>query len=46
MLEQKMTTVNIDDVPLPSFFQVVLKQCINDHHYFEVHMDLNSATLL
>ena len=35
MLEQKMTTVNIDDVPLPSFFQVVLKQCINGHHYFE-----------
>ena len=43
MLEQKMTTVNIDDVPLPSFFQVVLKQCINDHHYFEVHMDIESG---
>lgn len=43
MLEQKKTTVSIDDIPLPSFFQVVLKQSINDHHYFEVHMDIESG---
>ena len=43
MLEQKKTTVSIDGIPLPSFFQVVLKQSINDHHYFEVHMDIESG---
>ena len=45
MLEQKRTIVSIEGYPLPSFFQVILKQSINDHHYFEVHMDIESGEL-
>ena len=45
MLEQKKTTVSIEGSPLPSFSQVILKQFINDHHYFDVHMDIESGEL-
>lgn len=43
MLEQKKTTVSIEGNALPSFFQIMLKQCINDHHYFQIQMDVESG---
>lgn len=40
MLEEKKISISIDGNPLHSFLQVMLKQVINDHHYFEISLDI------
>lgn len=40
MLEEKKISISIDGNPLHSFLQVMLKQVINDHHYFEISFDI------
>lgn len=45
MLEQKKTIVSIEGVPLHSFLQVMLKQTINDHHYFELQLNIEVGEL-
>lgn len=45
MAEQKKITVTIAGVELPSFQQLVLKQPINDHHYFELTLDIEAGEL-
>lgn len=40
MLEEKKISISIDGNPLHSFLQVILKQVINDHHYFEISFDI------
>lgn len=45
MLEQKKTIVSIEGVSLHSFLQVMLKQTINDHHYFELQLNIEVGEL-
>ena len=40
MLEEKKISISIDGNPQHSFLQVMLKQVINDHHYFEISFDI------
>lgn len=40
MLEEKKISISVDGNPLHSFQQVMLKQVINDHHYFEISLDI------
>lgn len=40
MIEEKKISISIDGNPLHSFLQVMLKQVINDHHYFEISLDI------
>ncbi len=40
MLEEKKISINVDGNPLHSFQQIVLKQVINNHHYFEISLDI------
>ena len=40
MLEEKKISISIDGNPLHSFLQVMMKQVINDHHYFEISLDI------
>lgn len=42
MLEQKKVTLEIAGIPMPSFVQLVLKQSINEHHYFEITLDIQA----
>lgn len=43
MLEDKNITVEIDGVPIQSYVQVMLKQAINTHHYFEITLDMEAV---
>ena len=43
MLEQKKVTLEIAGTPMPSFVQLMLKQSINDHHYFEITLDIQAV---
>ena len=43
MLEDKNITVEIDGVPIQSYIQVMLKQTINTHHYFEITLDMEAV---
>lgn len=43
MLEQKNVTLEIAGIPMPSFVQLMLKQRINDHHYFEITLDIQAV---
>ena len=43
MLEDKNITVEIDGIPIPSYIQVMLKQTINTHHYFEITLDMEAV---
>lgn len=43
MLEDKNITVEIDGVPIQSYIQVMLKQAINTHHYFEITLDMEAV---
>ena len=42
MLEQKKVTLEIAGIPMPSFVQLMLKQSINEHHYFEITLDIQA----
>lgn len=42
MLEQKKVTLEIAGIPMPSFVQLILKQSINEHHYFEITLDIQA----
>ena len=43
MLEQKKVTLEIAGTSMPSFVQLMLKQSINDHHYFEITLDIQAV---
>ena len=43
MLEQKKVTLEIAGTPMPSFVQLMLKQSINEHHYFEITLDIQAV---
>lgn len=43
MPQDKTLTVEIDGAPVPSYVQVMLRQTINTHHYFEVTLDIETA---
>lgn len=43
MPEDKRLSVEIDGTPVPSYLQVMLKQTINTHHYFEITLDIETA---
>lgn len=45
MLEQKKITLEIAGIPMPSFVQLMLKQSINDHHYFEITLDIQAVEI-
>lgn len=42
MLEQKKVTLEIAGIPMPSFVQLMLRQSINEHHYFEITLDIQA----
>lgn len=42
MLEQKKVTLEIAGIPMPSFVKLMLKQSINEHHYFEITLDIQA----
>ena len=42
MLEQQKVTLEIAGIPMPSFVQLMLKQSINEHHYFEITLDIQA----
>lgn len=42
MLEQKKVTLEIAGIPMLSFVQLMLKQSINEHHYFEITLDIQA----
>ena len=42
MLEQKKVTLEIAGIPMPSFVQLMHKQSINEHHYFEITLDIQA----
>ena len=39
-MEEKKISISIDGNAQHSFQQVMLKQVINDHHYFEISFDI------
>lgn len=43
MLEQKKVTLEIAGTTMPSFVQLMLKQHINEHHYFEITLDIQAV---
>lgn len=45
MLEQKKITLEIAGIPMPSFVQLMLKQSINEHHYFEITLDIQAVEI-
>lgn len=45
MLEQKKVTLEIAGIPMPSFVQLMLKQSINEHHYFEITLDIQAVEI-
>ena len=45
MLEQKNVTLEIAGIPMPSFVQLMLKQSINEHHYFEITLDIQTVEI-
>ena len=45
MLEQKNIIVSIAGGLLSSYQKVLLKQTINDHHYFELVLDIETGEL-
>ncbi|TGY31455.1 type VI secretion system Vgr family protein [Bacteroides caecimuris] len=45
MSEQKNVTLSIAGTPMPSFVQLMLKQSINEHHYFEITLDIQAAEI-
>lgn len=34
--------LEIAGIPMPSFVQLMLKQSINEHHYFEITLDIQA----
>ena len=46
MLEQKKVTLEIAGIPMPSFVQLMLKQSINEHHYFEITLDIQAVEIM
>ena len=45
MSEQNKVTLGIAGISMPSFVHLMLKQRINEHHYFEITLDIQSAEL-
>lgn len=45
MSEQNNVTLSIAGTPMPSFVQLMLKQSINEHHYFEITLDIQAAEI-
>lgn len=45
MLKQKKITLEIAGIPMPSFVQLMLKQSINEHHYFEITLDIQAVEI-
>ena len=45
MLEQKKVTLEIAGIPMPSFVKLMLKQSINEHHYFEITLDIQAVEI-
>lgn len=45
MSEQKNVTLSIAGIPMPSFVQLMLKQSINEHHYFEITLDIQAVEI-
>lgn len=39
---KKKVTLEIAGIPMPSFVQLMLKQSINEHHYFEITLDIQA----
>lgn len=45
MSEQNKVTLGIAGISMPSFVHLMLKQRINEHHYFEITLDIQAAEL-
>ena len=43
MLNHKDVSIEINGVLLPSFVQLMLKQSINTHHYFDITLDIQAV---
>lgn len=45
MSEQTNVTLSIAGTTMPSFVQLMLKQSINEHHYFEITLDIQAVEI-